>query len=112
MKEIKAYVHRSRIADVIAAVKATAAWGSALKARGHNLAVYLVKGSLMAPDHEDRHYSMDLGDEVVSEYKLELLCEDAEVDELLIAICSAARTGQPQAGWVTVSDLVSATPIC
>ena len=49
MKEIKAYVHRSRIADVIAAVKATAAWGSALRARGHNLAVYLVKADGAGP---------------------------------------------------------------
>ena len=49
MKEIKAYVHRSRIADVIAAVKATATWGLALRARGHNLAVYLVKADGAGP---------------------------------------------------------------
>jgi len=34
MKEIKAYVHRTRIADVIEAVKATSAWrpGRAMRA--------------------------------------------------------------------------------
>ena len=45
---------------------------------------------------------MDLGDEVVNEYKIELLCEDGEVDELSTALVAAARTGQAVAGWVTV----------
>ena len=111
MKEIKAYVHRNRVADVIAAVKATPAWGSALKARGHNLAVYMVKGSLLPLADEERHYSIDLGDEVVNEYKLELLCEDSEVDALVDAVLAAARTGQAVAGWVTVCELSRAVPI-
>jgi nitrogen regulatory protein P-II 1 len=54
---------------------------------------------------------MDLGDEVVNEYKLELLCEDGEVEPLKAAITAAARTGQAVAGWITVIDVVSATPI-
>jgi nitrogen regulatory protein P-II 1 len=54
---------------------------------------------------------MDLGDEVVNEYKLELLCEDDEVEPLKAAISAAAHTGQAVAGWITVIDLVSATPI-
>jgi nitrogen regulatory protein P-II 1 len=111
MKEIKAYVHRNRVADVIAAIKATPSWGSATRSRGHNLAVSMVKGSLLPLSEDERHYSLDLGDEVVNEYKLELLCEDAEVDELVLAIQGAARTGQAQAGWVTVTELVLAIPI-
>lgn len=111
MKEIKAYVHSNRVADVIAAVKATSAWDSATRARGHNLAVYMVKGSLLSLTDGERHYSLDLGDEVVNEYKLELICEDAEVTDLVATICTAAHTGQQQAGWVTVTDIVSATPI-
>ena len=105
MKEIKAYVHQSRAADVIAALKASPAWGEAAKVRGHNLAVYVVKGSLLPLDNNERHYSLDLGDEVVNEYKLELLCDDADVDELVQVICTAARTGQAQAGFVTVIDV-------
>ena len=54
---------------------------------------------------------MDLGDEVVNEYKLEVLCEDSEVEPLTAAITAAARTGQTVAGWITVIDVVSATPI-
>jgi nitrogen regulatory protein P-II 1 len=111
MKEIKAYVHRNRVADVIAAIKATPSWGTATQSRGHNLAVYMVKGSLLPLFADERHYSLDLGDEVVNEYKLELLCEDTEVDELVEAIRDAARTGQSQAGWITVTELARAIPI-
>ncbi len=111
MKEIKAYVHRSRIADVIAALKDSPAWGGARGGRRHNLAVYIVKGSLLPLDNAEQHYAMDLGDEVVNEYKLELLCEDSEVEPLKAAITAAARTGQAVAGWITVIDVVCATPI-
>ena len=111
MKEIKAYVHRSRVADVIAALKASPAWGNAAQGRQHNLSVYLVKGSLMPLGDDERHYSLDLGDEVVDEYKLELLCEDADVDALAQAIADAARTGQAQGGWITVTDVVRAIPV-
>ena len=111
MKEIKAYVHSSRVTDVIASIKASPAWGTAKQARQHNMAVYLVKGSLMPLDDDERHYSLDLGDEVVNEYKLELLCEDGDVDALVQAIADAARTGQDQAGWITVTDVVRAIPV-
>ena len=95
MKEIKAYVHRSRIADVIAALKDSPAWGGARGGRRHNLAVYIVKGSLLPLDNAEQHYAVDLGDEVVNEYKLELLCEDSEVEALSAALTDAARTGKP-----------------
>lgn len=111
MKEIKAYVHRTRIADVIAALKACPSWTAARANRRHNLAVYVVKGSLMPLDSDEQHYSMDLGDEVVNEYKLELLCEDGEVAEIVAALHAAARTGQAVAGWITVTDLALAMPI-
>ena len=111
MKEIKAYVHRSRIADVIAALKDSPAWGGTRGGRRHNLAVYIVKGSLLPLDNAEQHYAVDLGDEVVNEYKLELLCEDGEVEPLMAAITAAARTGQAVAGWITVIDVVRATPI-
>lgn len=111
MKEIKAYVHKSRITDVIAALKESPCWGAAHAQRHHNLAVYLVKGSLVALDANEQHYSMDIGDEVVNEYKLELLCDDSEVDEIVAALQAAGRTGQGIAGWITVTDLVRAISI-
>ena len=108
MKEIKAYVHRERVADVIAAIKDCPAWGGAHR---HNLAAYVVKGSMVPLDSAERHYTMELGDEVINEYKLELLCGDGEADALVAAIVAAARTGQAVAGWITVADLALAMPI-
>lgn len=111
MNEIKAYVHRNRVADVIAAIKASPAWSTAARARGRNLAVYMVKGSLVPFADEERHYSLDLGDEVVNEYKLEVLCDESEVDELVQVIRDAARTGQSHAGWITVTHIAQAISI-
>lgn len=111
MKEVKAYVHRSRIADVIAALKDCPAWDDRRGGGRHNLAVYVVKGSLVPLGSGERHYSVDLGDEVVEEYKLELLCEDGEVDQIVGVLHAAARTGQTIAGWITVTDVARALPI-
>lgn len=111
MKEIKAYVHANRIGEVIAALKSSAAWGSCTTCNEHNLAVYVVKGSMLPVDEHERLYSVDLGDEVVNEYKLELLCEDTHVDELTSAIRQTARTGQANAGWIYVIDVQQAIPI-
>ena len=111
MKEIKAYIHRSRAADVIAALKECKAWGDTRAGRRHNLAVYVVKGSLMPLDGGEQRYSIELGDEVVNEYKLEMLCEDDEVEEIVAALASSARTGQSVAGWITVSDVSSVVRI-
>ena len=106
MKEIKAYVHRNRVADVVTALKASQAWGAGKTGRRHNLTLYMVKVSLLPLDAAERHYSVDLGDEVVNEYKLELHCNDVDVDELVAAIAGAAHTGQPGAGWIYVTDIV------
>ena len=111
MKEIKAYIHQSRAAEVIAALKESRAWGDARAGRRHNLAVYVVKGSLMPLEGGEARYSTELGDEVVNEYKLEMLCEDSEVDEIVAALSQAARTGQSLAGWITVSEVVKVVPI-
>ena len=110
MKEIKAYVHRSHVADVVAALKDSPAWGGARGDRRHNLALYIVKGFLHVEDSSEQHFSMELGDEVINEYKLELFCEDSEAYELVRVIVTAARTGQALAGWITVCDLAQAIP--
>lgn len=110
MKEIKAYVHRNRIAGVIAALKESDAW-SAAESGDHNLTVYMVKGSLLPLEGGERHYSLDLGDAVVNEYKLELHCADGHVNDLVKVIHAAARTGQSNSGWIYVADIVIAIPI-
>ena len=67
MKEIKAFVHQHRAADVIEAIKATAAWTAhAGAAEQHHLSVTQVQGTLRPVDQAERHYSVDLGLEAVS----------------------------------------------
>lgn len=107
MKVIKAYLHANRVSDVIAALKASASWSSG----EHNLTIYLVKGSLLPVDQRERHYSVELGDEVVNEFQLELMCDDDRVDELVAIVRRTGRTGQANAGWVYVTDVLQALPI-
>ena len=105
MKEIKAYVHGNRIAAVIAAVE-----NSGLMARGdtkgiRNINVTTVHSLLKAMDVAEQRYSVELGEAVISEVRFELVCEDAQVDELVTLIERTARTGQTVAGWIVVTDI-------
>lgn len=104
MKEVKAYVHRDRVADVIAALKDSNAWSGQGEA-AHNLAVHLVRSVIASDDQQERRYSVDLGDAIVNEYKIELICPEDEVDELVKIISEAARTGHEMGGWITVANL-------
>lgn len=111
MKEIRAYVHRNRIADLIQALKQSEPWKVDATQGGHNLTVYAVKGSLLATHAGERRYSIELADEVIDEYKLELISEDDQVESLVHIIRQVARTGQASAGWIYVTDIVQAVPI-
>ncbi len=108
MKEIKAYIHNHRIADVIRALKES---GLCNTDGCRNLAVIPVKILLKATDTSEQHYSIELAEAVVNESRLELICEDHQVDELVDIIGRTARTGQADAGWIYVTDIVSAAAI-
>ena len=96
MKQIKAFIHRNRAADVI----------HALKCAGYaNLSVVDVKGMLAALDAKEREYSIELGEETITEVKLELVCEDGQVDEAVRLIKENGRTGQARAGLIYVSEV-------
>lgn len=110
MKEIKAYIHSNRVADVISALKSSVAW-TTVGNDEHNLTAYMVKGSLVPLDEGERRFSVELGDEVINEYKLELHCSEEHVDELVKIIVASARTGRANSGWVYVMDVVSAVPV-
>jgi len=111
MKEIKAYVHRSRVAGVIQALKESGLCDFGGQSGGRNVTVYEVKGSLEPLDDDEQHYSVDLAEAVIHEYKLELICEDALADRLVEVIRKTARTGQDNAGWICVVDLERVVPI-
>lgn len=106
MKEIKAFVHRNRVADIVHALR-NAGYCSGVC----NLSVVDVTGTLQALDTQEQGFSLELGQEVITEVKLELVCEDERADEAVRIIRENGRTGQKTAGWVYVIDIGAAYPI-
>ena len=97
MREIKAFVHRNRIADVVTALSS---------AGFRNLSVIDVQGLLRALDSKEQQYSVEIGQKVITEVKLELVCEnESRTAEAVSLIREHAKTGQPDAGWIYISDI-------
>jgi len=102
-REIKAYIHRNRIADVVNAL---------YNAEFKNLMVIDVEGLLKAMDEREPRYSVEIGQKVVTEVKLELVCEnESRMAEAVALIREHAKTGQPSAGWIYVSEIQSCIEI-
>ena len=59
----------------------------------------------------EQRYSLALGEAVIEEIQLDLLCEGDQVDALVALIEETARTGQALAGWICVSPVDKAIPI-
>ena len=99
MQEVKAFVHRNRIADVV----------EALSSAGFSrLTIIDVQGLLRALDSKEQQYSVEIGQKVVTEVKLEVVCEDEpKTAQAVGLIREHAKTGQPDAGWIYVSDIQS-----
>jgi nitrogen regulatory protein P-II 1 len=106
MKEIKVFLHRHRVIDVIHALK---------RAGFHNenckLSIIDVKGVLQAQHNHESEYSTELGERIITEVKLELVCEDERINDAVRIIRDNARTGKPIAGWIFVSEITHAFPI-
>ncbi len=101
--EIKAYVHRNRIADVVNAL-----YNAGFK----NLTVIDVEGMLKALNSNEQRYSVEIGQKVVTEVKLELVCEtENRTAEAVSLIREHAKTGQPSAGWIYLTEIQSAIEI-
>ncbi len=111
MKEIKAFIHNNRIAGVITALTEGGYLDPANPHRCRNLNVGRTQSLLGALNAHEQHYSVNLGQAVINEAKLELLCEDGQAELLAKLIGSAARTGQDEAGWVYVTDVVIAIKV-
>ncbi len=106
MKEIKAFIHRNRVADVLHALK-----NNNFCTGRCNLSINDVAGTLQALDNRERNYSIELSEGIITEVKLELICADEHVDEAIALIRENARTGQPLAGWIYIYDIADAFPI-
>ena len=85
----------------------------ALAAAGfHNLSVTDVKRMLPALDSQEQDYSTEIGQQVITEVKLELVCRnEACVTEAVRLIRKYGRTGQPESGWIYISEISAAWPI-
>ena len=102
MKEIKAFIHRNRISDVV----------HELKQAGYKyISVVDVLGLLKALSSQEQQYSVDLGTKVVAEVKLELVCEDHQLANAIDIISRQGRTGQKTAGWIYVTEIEQAIKI-
>lgn len=111
MKQIKAFIHRDRIAEVLQALNASGCRSPDERSGCRNISTCAVQSLIDPIDKSEQHYSMELAEPVVQEWRLELFCEDAQVDGLLGLIGSAARIGHGVAGWIFVTDIVKAEPI-
>jgi len=98
MKEIKAFIHRARIADVV----------HDLRVAGFNqISLIDVKGTLQALNDDEREYSLEIGQEIITETKLELFCEDSQLEDALQIIRLNAKTSQQVSGQIYVSETVA-----
>lgn len=102
MKQIKAFVHRHRVSDLI----------HALEAGGFKrLSLFDVKGLLRALNAREQQYSVEFGDQVISEVQMELFCEDGDVARAVEIFQRIGRTGRAEAGWIYVSHVEQAIAI-
>ncbi|HML92992.1 P-II family nitrogen regulator [Methyloceanibacter sp.] len=89
MKEIKAFLHRKRVADVVHALTA---------AGFRNISLIDVKGMLKAIDQLEQEYSIEIGEMVITEVKLELVCDSDQVDQAVVLIRNNGSTGRANGG--------------
>ena len=102
MKQVKAFVHRNRVGDLIHALDA---------AGFRRVSLFDVKGLLRALSAREQQYSVELGDKVINEVQMELFCEDSEVAKAVEIFRQVGRTGHTDAGWIYVSTLEQSIPI-
>lgn len=101
MKEIKAFVHRGRAADVVHEL---------LSARFTQLSVTDVKGTLEALTDAETNYSVEFGGSFITEVKVEIVCETERVDSAL-EILRASGHSSRSSGWAYVIDVEQAVKL-
>jgi nitrogen regulatory protein PII len=102
MKQLKAFVHRNRVSDLIHALNS---------AGFRQLSLFDVRGLLRALSAREQQFSVEFGDQVISEVQMEVFCEDDQVEQAVAIFRSTGRTGKPDAGWVYVSPVEQAIRI-
>lgn len=102
MKQVKAFVHRNRVSDLVYALE---------DAGFRQLSLFDVKGLLRALSAREQEYSVEFGDRVISEMQMELFCPDEDVQRAVDIFLRVGRTGQSDAGWVYVAQVHEAFQI-
>lgn len=101
MKLIKAFLHHVRVSAVV----------DALGDAGYrNITLEDVKGTLKPLNEAEQDYSIEAG-LMISEVKLSMVCEDAEIAAITAIIREAGRIGQHISGWVYVIPVDQVLPI-
>ena len=108
MKAIKAFVDSHNIADRTAESQKFGQCDLSATSKCRNLTVFALTGILKADYVKERRYSVARAQEVTEELKVDLLCEDAEVDQLIEVIQRSARTTHGYGGWIYVTDIYRA----
>lgn len=96
MKQIKAFVHRNRVSDLIHELAA---------AGFQRLSLFEVKGLMRALNAREQQFSVEFGGQVISEMQMELFCEDVDLPKALEIFQRVGRTGKADAGWLYVSPV-------
>ena len=102
MKQIKAFVHRNRVSDLIHELSS---------AGFQRLSLVEVKGLMRALNAREQQFSVEFGGQVINEMKLEVYCEDADLPRALEIFQRTGRTGRAEAGWLYVSPVEAAVAI-
>jgi len=90
IKQVKVFIHPHRVADVI----------HRLTSAGFDrITLFDVQGLLQAIDRREQRYSVEIGESVIDEVQIELVCDAGEVDRAVGLIQDAAGNGD---GWIHV----------
>lgn len=111
MKEIKAFIHPHKTAEVIQALRASGACDAQVGAPCFHIAISQVQCVHTTSDGIQQHYSVELGEPVVLQTKLELVCDDETADLLVDLIVLHGHMGQACSGWVHVHPLERRIPV-
>lgn len=102
MKQVCAYVHHVKTAPIIEALS---------DAGFKNITLLDVKGSLKPLGEPEKDYSTQAGI-IISESRISLVCEDEQVEGVTEIMREMGTVGSGISGWVYVSPIDQALPIC
>ena len=102
MKEIKAYIRRSKMDDIVHGLKSIG-----VKA----MSVIAVEGIGALADPETSELSLNYVTNYSMVYKLEIVCRESDTQRIVDTLLDLARTGAKGDGVIFISDIERAIKI-